>query len=146
MSGKFLIDVTDARFNVPWNADVLEFIRRKNPFAHSDVGSLLLALGKGIPGARAYCPSYSQCAYVVLHTEAWRIFAIAFDMRGLAFRLSPGSASDALANGGAAAPQIGPNWMTFAPWGPASAVNERANLERWCTQAFADATSEPTPT
>ena len=36
-TGRFLIDVTDARFFTPENADVLAFIRRGNPFAHSDV-------------------------------------------------------------------------------------------------------------
>ena len=47
MAGKFLIDLTDDRFHVAGNEDVLAFVRRTNPFAHSDVGSLLLELGKG---------------------------------------------------------------------------------------------------
>src|SRR5512146_3356954 len=96
MAGKFLIDLTDARFHVAGNEDVLEFVRRANPFAHSDVGSLLLTLGEAIPGSRAYCPSYAQCAYVVLHTEAWRIFAVGFGERGRAFRLAPASRRAAL--------------------------------------------------
>ena len=142
MAGKFLIDVTDARFHVAGNEDVLEFVRRANPFAHSDVGSLLLELGKSIPGARAYCPSYAQCAYVVLHTEAWRIFAIAFGQRGLAFRLTPASRLAALADGGAATPDIGPDWVSFAPWGggdETSRANGYARLQHWCQRAFADA-------
>jgi hypothetical protein len=73
MTGKFLIDLTDSRFHIAENEDVLEVVRRANPFAHSDVGSLLLDLGKQIPGARAYSPSYASYAYVVLHTDAWRI-------------------------------------------------------------------------
>ena len=56
MTGKFLIDVTDPRFDIPQNADVLAFVRRANPFAHSDVGSLLLELGKGVAGSHAYSP------------------------------------------------------------------------------------------
>ena len=144
MAGKFLIDLTDARFHVAGNEDVLEFVRRANPFAHSDVGSLLLTLGEGIPGSRAYCPSYAQCAYVVLHTEAWKIFAIAFGQRGLAFRLAPASRLAALADGGVDASDIGPDWVAFAPWGggggdQASWADGRARLQHWCGRAFADA-------
>jgi hypothetical protein len=140
MAGKFLIDLTDARFHVAGNEDVLEFVRRSNPFAHSDVGSLLLALGESIPGARAYSPSFAQLAYVVLHTDAWQIFAIAFGQRGLAFRLSPESRDAALADGGVAAPDIGPAWVAFAPWGDRpSRADGRASLRHWCSQAFADA-------
>ena len=140
MAGKFLIDLTDARFHVAGNEDVLEFVRRTNPFAHSDVGSLLLALAENIPGARAYSPSFAQCAYVVLHTEGWQIFAIAFGQRGLAFRLAPASRDAALVDGGLAAADIGPAWVAFAPWGDqASRPDGRARLQQWCAQAFADA-------
>lgn len=130
-----LIDVTDPRFSTAGNADVLAFVRRTNPFAHSDVGSVLLSLGKGIPGAHAYCPSYKSCAYVVLHTESSRIFAIAYGQRGLAFRLAPVSRVRALADEGAPVPEIGPDWVAFAPWGSAE---QRARLERWSAQAMAD--------
>ena len=45
LNRKFLIDLTDARFSIPENEDVLGFIRRVNPFAHSDVGTVLFELG-----------------------------------------------------------------------------------------------------
>ncbi len=143
MPGKFLIDLTDARFHVAENADVLEFVRRANPFAHSDVGSLLLELGKSLPGAHAYSPSYAQCAYVVLHTDAWQIFAIAFGQRGLAFRLAPASRAVALADGGRSASEIGPDWVALAPWGTEPKVEARSGLQHWCAQAFADAAPKP---
>ena len=88
MSGRFLIDLTDPRFVIPDNADVIAFIRRVNPFAHSDVGSLLFDLATHIDGARAYCPLPQSYAYVVLHTAEYRIFAIAYGQRGLAVRLN----------------------------------------------------------
>lgn len=139
MTGKFLIDLTDARFHVAGNEDVLEFVRRANPFAHSDVGSLLLELGKAISGASAYSPSYASYAYVVLHNHAGRIFAIAFGQRGLAFRLAPASREVALTAGATAASDIGPEWVSFDPWDVhVSAGDQRARLERWCAQAFAD--------
>lgn len=116
MAGRFLIDVTDARFSIPDNADVLEFIRRANPFAHSDVGGIVFSLGKQIAGARAYCPAVKSFAYVVLHTEANRIFAIAFGQRGLAFRFDAQGYADAVANGGEPAPEIGADWVRIDPW------------------------------
>ena len=140
---KWLIDATDSRFFIAGNDDVIEFIRRVNPFAHSDVGSLLLDLGKKIEGAQAYSPSYKQYAYVVLHTDGSRIFAIAYGQRGLAFRLSPPSVEAALADGGVAADDIGRDWIAFDPWNPkVSTPGLKSRLERWSAQAFAD--SSPT--
>ena len=136
---KWLIDVTDPRFMTADNADVIEFIRRVNPFAHSDVGSLLLDLGKTIDGAHAYCPSFKQFAYVALHTDASRIFAIAYGQRGLAFRLSPNSYAAAIAGDGSPADDIGPDWVKFDPWNlNVSRPQMHARLERWSAQAFAD--------
>ena len=132
--------MTAARFVIAGNADVIEFIRRANPFAHSDVGSLLLELGRKIPGASAYSPSYKQYAYVVLHTDASRIFAMAYGQRGLAVRLSPSSRDAALADGGTAADDIGRDWVAFDPWKPdVATAAQQARLERWAAQAFADA-------
>ena len=141
MPGKFLIDVTDARFFVTPNDDVIAFVRRANPFAHSDVGSLLIALGKELPGVHAYCPSYKSCAYVVLHTDADRIFAIAFGQRGLAFRLAAPALAEAIADGGTPAPEIGPDWVRFEPWDATAKPDARERLRRWCRHAFADATA-----
>lgn len=135
---KFLIDVTDARFRIPVNDDIIAFIARANPFAHSDVGSELITLGKAIPGAEFYCPSFRSLAYVVLHTAAHRVFAIAFGQQGLAFRLDPAAVSDAVADGGTLEPEIGPDWVRFAPWG----AGARERLDRWSVQAFTAATTE----
>ena len=125
----WLIDMTDPRFLVAANDEVIEFIRRVNPFAHSDVGSLLLDLGKKIAGAHAYSPSYKQCAYVVLHTDASSIFAIAYGQRGLAFRLSLSSYATALADDGSPADDIGRDWIKFDGRAPsAPRAMERAGL------------------
>jgi hypothetical protein len=79
---------------------------------------------------------------VVLHTDAWQIFAIAFGQRGLAFRLAPASGAAALADGGVDASDIGSGWVSFDPWDPhISGAVKRARLERWCAQGFADVNS-----
>ena len=135
MAGKFLIELTDPRFQIADNADVIEFIRRVNPFAHSDVGSMLFDLGKEIPGAHAYCPVPSVYSYVVLHTDENRIFAIVFDMRGLAFRLAPQDEAPALSDGGIQAPEIGDGWIRFEPWAREAETLTHARLVRWCERA-----------
>src|SRR5258708_3604210 len=138
MAGKFLIDLTDESLKIPPNDDVIGFIRETNPFAHSDVGSVLLSLGKAIPGAHVYSPSYASFAYVILHTEAKRIFAIAFGQRGLAFRITQPAQAAALTDAAVPAPEIGPDWVSFAPWGAQTTANSMARLHLWCAQAFAD--------
>lgn len=137
MTGQYLIDVTDARFKTSQNADVIEFIRVKNPFAHSDVGSIAFELAKSIPGAHAYCPSVRSMAYVAVHDDADRIFAIAFDMRGFGLRLAPASVDAAVAEGALRAPHIGPDWVTFDPWD----VNDKtrqAKIRAWTERAIAE--------
>jgi len=138
--GKFLIELTDPRFvSDDNNADVIEFIRRANPFAHSDVGSVLFELGKETPGAHAYCPVPSVYSYVVLHTDANRIFAIAFGMSGLAFRLAPDDEAAALADGAIHASDIGIGWLRFEPWGHGPRAATDARLRQWCARACATA-------
>ena len=140
MPGKYLIDVTDNRFKVPANAAVIEFIRRTSPFAHSDVGIVLLELGKELPGVTAYCPSYSSCAYVVLHNDADRIFAIAYGQRGLAFRLGASSLAAGIGDGGTPETAIGDDWLSFAPYDERGQTGAQTRLRRWAAQARADAT------
>ncbi len=142
MPGKFLIDVTDTRLLIPANDDVIGFVRTANPSAHSDVGMVLLDLGRAIHGAQGYCPSYGSCAYVVLHTVRYRIFAIAFGQHGLAFRLGATVLEEALQDGGEPAPRIGADWVQFAPWDARGTTGAAERLRRWCERAFADAVSE----
>ena len=138
--GRFLIDVTDNRFQTANNRDVIEFIRRTNPFAHSDVGSLLFEFAKAIPGARAYCPARTSLAYVVLHDEADRIVAIAFGQRGFGIRLRQASIDGAVAEGAVRAPDIGADWVTFDPW-DANDKTRHQRLRAWTERAVAEAGS-----
>src|SRR5262249_39327154 len=123
------------RFAIDDNADVMEFIRRVNPFAHSDVGSLLFELGKETDGAYAYCPVPSVYSYVVLHTAESRIFAIAFVMRALAFRLAGDDEAAALSDAGIRAMDIGAEWVRFERWGREPNAVTHARLSRWCSRA-----------
>src|SRR6202030_1644046 len=128
----FLIDLTDERFKIPANRAVIEYIRRENPFAHSDVGALLIALGRRVPGAQYYCPSFSSLAYVVLHTPANVIFAIAIGMLKIDFRLPPTLVSRATGRGEGAHSYVGADWLSVRPFprgDPRAEVDTR--LSRW---------------
>ena len=132
----FLIDLTDERFKIPANRAVIEYIRRENPFAHSDIGAMLMRLGRLVPGAQYYCPSFSSLAYVVLHTREHLIFAIAIGMLKIDFRLPSALVSEALASGKAESSDIGADWLSVRPFpgGESRAVGD-ARLKRWCEAA-----------
>jgi hypothetical protein len=139
----FLIDLTEKRFKTPANQAVIDFIRRVNPYAHSDLGLKLIELGKAIGGTHYHCPAFSSYAYVVLHTESNVIFAIAFGMRDIAFRLPVGGVRSALAQGFAQSSEIGKEWLCVNPFpagGPTAEVE--AQLRSLCTRAFRYAMAE----
>jgi hypothetical protein len=112
----FLTDLTDERFKIPVNRAVIEYIQRENPFAHSDIGAVLIRLARLVPGAQYYCPSFSSLAYVVLHTKANLIFAIAIGMLKIDFRLPPALVSEAQGSGRGAHSDIGADWLSIRPF------------------------------
>jgi hypothetical protein len=60
-----LIDLTDAKFKIPANAAVIDYIKRVNPFAHSDLGEKLIELGTSVasePTARTIAPVPMSCS------------------------------------------------------------------------------------
>lgn len=133
----FLIDLTDERFKILANNAIIEYIRRANPFAHSDLGDKLINLAKRIPGAHYYCPNFSACAYVVLHTERNLIFAIASGMWTFALRLPPKVVSQAVADGTGEYSDIGSDWLSVDafPRGMSKAFADVVHM-RLCEAAF----------
>jgi hypothetical protein len=132
----FLIDITEERFKIPANHVVIEYIRRENPFAHSDIGDKLIKLAKRIPNTQYYCPSLASCAYVVLHTNANVIFAIALGMLSIDFRLPAAVVIDAVAKGDGKVSLIGDDWLSVTPFAKGLAVSANdARLLQWCTAA-----------
>ena len=74
---RFLIDLTDQRFFTPENTDVIELIRRVNPFAHSDVGMIVFDCARAIEGVGAYRPSPASRAPVQMPACDWMARAYA---------------------------------------------------------------------
>ena len=126
------IDITDAKLKIPVNAAVMDYIGRANPCAHSDLGSKLVELGRGIAGAHVYCPDFRAFAYVVLHSDANVIFAAAWGMSRIVLRLP--ESPETLADGGRRS-EIGDGWLAFAAF-----PEDRGKvLATWCPAAYAHA-------
>jgi hypothetical protein len=127
-----LIDVTDRKFLVAANQAVLAYIAKANPFAHTDVGSKLIALSKALPDIVFYCPDFRNCAYVALHDKSNRIIALAASMRDLHFRLPLRDIQPAL-SAGAERSEIGSEWIFADAF---AAKNDwDATLQSWCASA-----------
>ena len=126
----------DDRLDTPANADLMRYLRREHPSAHSDVAEALTAAAAGVAGVQTYCPDRDAYAFVALHLEDFTVIGPAFGMSGLALLIPEAARGDALRDGGAHAPDLGPGWVRFEPWGEAEALAEsRARLARWCAVA-----------
>jgi hypothetical protein len=110
----YLIDLTDERFKISANADVINYIRRASPFAHSDLGQKLIDLNGELSLSSVYCPSFESCAYVILHDARNVIFAFAADMRDLSLRLPSSLYDEALMLGHGSASRVGGDWLDIA--------------------------------
>ena len=132
----WLIDLTDERFKILVNADVIDYIGEANPFAHSDLGQKLIDLGRVLPGAGVYSPNFKICAYVVLHDAGSRIFGLAAGMRDLSFRLPPALQGDLLGQGHGRRSRIGGEWFDFAVFPPGGLTPAgEARLAHYCATA-----------
>ena len=127
-----LIDLTDRKFVIAANRAALDFIAATNPFAHSDVGSKLIALSKALPDAAFYSPSFGSYAYVALHDKSNRIFSLATGMRDIHFRLLPLDVPTAL-SAGATRSGIGAEWISVDAFVPNADWDSR--LHSWCASA-----------
>jgi len=125
----------EGRFDVPANAEVLAFLRRAQPSAHSDVADELSSSARFLRGVRTWCPDPARYAFVVLHVEDGTILAVAWGQAALAYRLPPARLDEARADGGLATgvPELGEEWTRFEPWRSGETLEAtRARLARWC--------------
>jgi hypothetical protein len=123
------------RFPHPANREVLEFLERTSPSAHGDLSERLIGVASGLP-CESFCPAPALFAYFLLYTESGVIFALATGMRSLKFRLGPADFSEALAAGGTARSEIGPDWVSFGAFPPDVPTRELLEqLGDWCRRA-----------
>ena len=119
----------DSRLDREINRDVIAWLKRVQPSAHSDIASVLTDVIRGLPGAYHYCPDVHAYAFVAACTPEHGIFALAYGMSALALRLGPGDRTIALAEGGCEPSEIGDDWLEITGDGA-------VDLRRWCRAAF----------
>jgi hypothetical protein len=94
------------------NAAARRFLSAR-PSAHSDVVEVLERAVARCPGVQLFCPEPASFAYVAAYRADRRIFAVAFGMRGVACRVGPERAVEALAAGAAREPALGADWVVI---------------------------------
>ena len=95
------------------NRAVLNYLANKS--AHDGVGGALLAAVKPLGDVQIFSPDFHQYRYVAVSTQAI-IFGIAVGMNTIAFKLNEPLRTRALATGGAALLDCGPDWVAFIPF------------------------------
>lgn len=92
------------------NHDILRFLQGKS--AHSDVAEVLIETAAPLGDVKIYSSEPINFGYVVLTTQDV-VFAVAFGMSQVGFRLDETYKERALENGGFDATEVGPDWVTF---------------------------------
>ena len=94
----------------PVNQDILAAIATMS--AHSDISEVLTEAVKPLGDVQLFCPDWSQYRYVVASTKQI-IFAAAFGMDTIAFRLDRTFKDRAIVTGGYSNAQFGNDWVAF---------------------------------
>lgn len=122
-------------FDTEQNTDVVAFLRRENPSAHSDIDEELGYAVSGLP-LQSFSPDRAQYAFVAWCLDNHTIVALAFGMNAIAFRLPESRISDAVRDGARIASEIGSGWVCFNPWKMKASVPDRRRvLASWCATA-----------
>ena len=120
-----------ADLQTPGNRQVLEYLRDKS--AHSDVAQALDEALRPLGDVQVFCPDAARYRYLAASTRNV-VFAAAYGMNTLAFRLDEDLAARAVRSGGEPAAPLGEEWVSFtlfrSDW-PAP------DLEFWARKAYA---------
>jgi len=92
------------------NHDILSFLQGKS--AHSDVAEALVEAAESPGDVQFYSSEPANYGYVVLTTQDV-VFAVAYGMSRIAFRLDETFKGRALETGGFDAVEAGPAWVAF---------------------------------
>lgn len=130
----------DPRFETPENAEVLDFLRRVGPSAHSDVAEELIRSADRLSGVSHYCPNPRNYAFVILHLPNFSIIGLAYGQSTLAYRLPESRIAQATQERASRASELGQGWFFFEPWSNNEPLREsRRRLAHWCAIAAAAA-------
>ena len=99
---------------------------------HSDLAACLYEATEHLAEATEHCTDVQRFGFVVHETQGV-IFAAAWGMQEVSFRLDAERVRIARETGGRPAPEIGPEWVTFAPF---RAGYPTMDLKFWATRAY----------
>ena len=105
---------------------------------HSDLAARLYGAVEQLGESSEHCVNVQDYGFVVHETQGV-IFAAAWGMKEVAFRLDVERVRIALETGGRAASEIGPEWVAFAPF---RAGYPTIDLPFWATRAYLFARGE----
>lgn len=105
---------------------------------HSDLAACLSEATEPLGDASEWCANVQAYGFVVHETQGV-IFAAAWGMQEVAFRLDAERVRIALETGGRKASEIGPEWVAFAPF---RAGYPTMDLKFWATCAYQFARGE----
>ncbi|MBW2476618.1 MAG: hypothetical protein JRE63_04755 [Deltaproteobacteria bacterium] len=129
--------VIDEQFETSANKEVLFFLKKCSPSAHSDLVDEFMFAGQSASGVHFYCPDTSNYAFFAGHLADYTIVALALGMHRIVFRLPRPLVCDAIHNGGSLFPEIGREWVSFAPsLNSESEVDFRRKLGYWFRKAL----------
>jgi len=92
------------------NHDVLMFLQGKS--THSDVADVLVGAAAPLGDVQLYSSDLANYGYIVLTTQNV-VFAAAYGMSQIGFRLDETFKGRALETGGMNPAEVGPDWITF---------------------------------
>ena len=129
--------VIEGKFEIIANQEVLSFLKKCSPSAHSDLVDEFRLAAQSAPGVHFYCPNTSQYAFFAAHLADYTIVALALGMHKIVFRLPKALVSDAVQDGGFSFPEIGPEWVSFTLESKNEPEDEsRRKLDHWFRKAL----------
>lgn len=128
----------DGLLNRPENTGMIDFLKRHQPSAHSDIVDLLIQSAEDLPDVHFYCPDTDNYAYYVAHTSEGVMFAAAIGMSALMFKLPKQAVSGAVVKGAEIIEDIGEDWICFNPFWPEENQKKYSvkDMKHWCKLAY----------
>jgi hypothetical protein len=127
----------DARLRIASNREIVAYLDREQPYAHSDLAEALVRAA--VPGMDYFCPAPGRYAYLAAFLPNLVIVAVAEGMQAVLIRVRLDAVSQAVAQGATLALDVGTTWVRLAMFsGTISQNTSRALLATWLCDASRD--------
>lgn len=121
----------------PENSSMIEFLKKHQPSAHTDMVELLVKSTENLPDVHFYCPDTDNHAYYLAHTQDGIMFGAAIGLSALMYRLPKQAVSGSLVKGGEIFKDVGDSWISFNPFWPEDESRKHLDeMKHWCKLAY----------